>query len=164
MPVIESRTGRQVEDQLRELMEEHERPLYCYVLSFVRDHDLASDCVQDTLLRAYEALRAGKSINRPWLYTVARNRAMDELRQRQRLRTGSEAEERMVEEGVDERLIVRQLTDHLPPVDREVLYLFAVVGFKTNEIAGMLGTSGAAIRQRLYRARNQFRMLYAAEA
>ena len=48
--------------------------------------------------------------------------------------------------------------------DREVLYLFDVAGFKTDEIGAMLGVRGSAVRQRLSRARERFRLLYGAEA
>ena len=52
----------------------------------------------------------------------------------------------------------------LSPQDREVLYLFDVAGFKTEEIGSMLGVRGTAIRQRLSRARERFRLIYGAEA
>jgi RNA polymerase sigma-70 factor (ECF subfamily) len=158
-------TNPQIDIRFRELMTEYERPLYSYVLSLVRDRDLASDCLQDTFVRAYEALRAGKAINRQWLFTVARNRAIDEFRHRRKLRPEGGAVARgAVEESVDQRVIVRQILDRLPALDRDVLYLFTVVGFKTDEIARMAGTSGGAIRQRLYRARSQFRAHYVAES
>jgi len=90
---------------------------------------------------------------------------MDEFRHWRKVRADAEQVDRKtVEEPIDRRLIIQQVMQHLPSLDRDVLYLFAVLGFKTDEIASMLGTTGAAIRQRLYRARFQFRALYAAEA
>jgi DNA-directed RNA polymerase specialized sigma24 family protein len=44
-----------------------------------------------------------------------------------------------------------------------VLYLFGVAGFKTDEIASLLGVRGSTVRQRMYRARERFRNLYGAE-
>jgi DNA-directed RNA polymerase specialized sigma24 family protein len=38
-----------------------------------------------------------------------------------------------------------------------VLYLLAVDGFRTMHVAAILGTSAAAVRQRLRRARARFR-------
>jgi RNA polymerase sigma factor (sigma-70 family) len=57
--------------------------------------------------------------------------------------------------------MVEQLLSRLAPLDREVLYLFAVAGFKTDEIGAILGVRGAAVRQRLYRARERVRELWA---
>jgi RNA polymerase sigma-70 factor (ECF subfamily) len=153
------------EDQLVRLMEEHERPIYTFLLALLQDADLALDCAQDTFLRAYEHVRKGKPVNTAWLYTVARNRAMDEFRRRKRVQPDLDALEEMpVREATDRTLMVRQVLEHLSPADREVLYLFDVAGFKTDEIGAMLGVRGSAIRQRLSRARERFRVLYGAEA
>ena len=55
------------------------------------------------------------------------------------------------------------LLDRLPPMDREVLYLFEIAGFKTGEIGAMLGIRRSAVRQHLMRARQRFRALYSGE-
>lgn len=146
---------------LTDLMLELEGPLYSFIVSVVHDRDVALDCLQDTFLRAYDALRAGKSINAAWLFTVARNRSIDEFRRNRRLQHDSAALERVpVRDSRDESLVVQAVLDRLPPLDRQVLYLFVVAGFKTDEIGDIMGMTGAAIRQRLYRARERFRTLY----
>ena len=122
----------QVEDQLVLLMNEHERPIYKFLLNLRRDADLALDCAQDTFLRAYENLRKGRPVNAPWLYKVARNRAMDEFRQRKRLLPETEKlQQTPVHESTDQVLAVQSILDQLSPADREVLYLFDVAGFHT---------------------------------
>ena len=154
----------QVENQLVLLMNEHERPIYNFLLNLLRDADLALDCAQDTFLRAYENLRKGRPVNAPWLYKVARNRAMDEFRQRKRLLPETEKlQQTPVHESTDQVLAVQSILDQLSPADREVLYLFDVAGFHTEEIGRMLGVRGTAIRQRLSRARQRFRALYGTE-
>jgi RNA polymerase sigma factor (sigma-70 family) len=155
---------RLVEDQLVGLMTQHEQPIYNFLLVLVRDVDIALDCTQDTFLRAYENLRKGKPVNSSWLYTVARNRAMDEFRRKRRLQSDPEILDAIpVHEPTDQVLAVQSVLANLSPVDREVLYLFDVAGFKTDEIGAMLGVRGSAIRQRLSRARERFRVLYGAE-
>ena len=152
------------DDRLMYLMEEHDRAIYNFMFGLVRDTDRALDCTQDTFVRAYEHLRKGRAINTAWLYTVARNRAMDEFRRKKRVQTDLDAlEEIPVHHRTDESLAVRQVMDRLSPADREVLYLFDIAGFKTDEIGTMLGVRGTAIRQRLSRARERFRLLYGAE-
>ena len=78
--------GADAEDALACLMDEYERSLLFYCWSLLDDADLALDCVQETFLRAYDALCGGRQINRGWLFTVARSRVMDELRRRNRSR------------------------------------------------------------------------------
>jgi RNA polymerase sigma-70 factor (ECF subfamily) len=150
-----------VDDQLVQLINEHERAIYNFLLALVRDPDVALDCAQDTFFRAYQNLGKGKPVNAPWLYTVARNRAMDEFRRKKRLQPEPEGYELApVHEPTDRNLAVREAFALLSPADREVLYLFDVAGFKTEEIGKMLGARGTAIRQRLSRARERFRQVY----
>jgi RNA polymerase sigma-70 factor (ECF subfamily) len=59
---------------------------------------------------------------------------------------------------------VESVLAQLSPQDREVLYLFDVAGFKTDEIGAMIGVRGTAVRQRLSRARDRFRLLYGDES
>ncbi|GAC1399905.1 MAG: hypothetical protein NVSMB52_13490 [Chloroflexota bacterium] len=154
-----------IENRLVELMSEYERPIYNFLLALLHDSDVALDCAQDTFLRAYENLRRGKPVNSPWLYTVARNRAMDEFRRNKKVQPDLETLENIpVHESTDRSLAVRAVMEQMSPADREVLYLFDIAGFKTDEIGTMLGVRGAAIRQRLSRARERFRVLYGAEA
>jgi RNA polymerase sigma-70 factor (ECF subfamily) len=158
--VPESRHGS--EDQLVRLMNDYERPIFNFLLTIVRDPDVALDCTQDTFLRAYEHLNKGREIKAAWLYTVARNRAMDEFRRKRRTETDIEALEQVPveEQPVEDRLAVEAAIAQLSEGDREVLYLFDVAGFKTDEIGKMLGVRGSAIRQRLSRARTRFRVAY----
>jgi RNA polymerase sigma-70 factor (ECF subfamily) len=147
--------------EFHRLMGEHERSLLRFVRSLLGDADLAGDCVQDTFLRAYESLCRGKQINKQWLWKVARNRAVDEFRQRRRL--GPEIDDLTAvpfDASSETHIMIEQAMDRLPRRYREVLYLFAVAGFTTDEIAGLLNTSGTAVRQRLYRAREAFRRVY----
>ena len=71
---------------------------------------------------------------------------------------------REMDQANDQRLAVQQALEKLSASDREVLYLFDVAGFKTDEIGDMLGVRGAAIRQRLSRARERFRTAYGSQA
>jgi RNA polymerase sigma-70 factor (ECF subfamily) len=150
-----------VEDDLVELMNRYERPLYAYLITMLQDEDVALDCAQDTFMRAFEHLRRGKSVNARWLYTVARNRAMDEFRRTRRIEPDAEALEHiaMTQVGVDETVDVMTAMNKLSHRDREVLYLFEVAGFKTDEIGAMLHIRGSAVRQQLLRARERFRQL-----
>lgn len=153
-----------IEDRLVELMKAYEKPIYNFLVVLLHDNDCALDCAQDCFLRAFQNLAKGRPVNRSWLYTVARNLAMDEFRKRKHVqRDLDELEKIPCGEHMDRVVAVRQVMEQLTPRDREVLYLFDVAGFKTDEIGHMLGARGSAIRQRLCRARERFRALYGAE-
>lgn len=149
------------DESLRRLMDEWEAPVFRFLLSMLRDADIAQDCAQDVFLRAYEALSSGKPVNSSWLFTVARNRAMDEFRRQRRVHADLDTIDReATHDAADRRILVDQVMAQLSPLDREVLYLFAVAGFKTDEIGAILGVRGTAVRQRLYRARERVRELW----
>lgn len=141
------------------LMDRYERKLFTYLITMLRDEDTVMDCVQDTFVRAYDSLRRGSAVNAKWLYTVARNRAMDEFRRDRRLEHDEGTLTRLEWSGpnVDQTLDIQAALERLPAHDREVIYLFEVAGFKTEEMGEMLGISGSAVRQRLLRARERLR-------
>lgn len=153
--------AQDIESALVSLMDRYERKLFTYLMTILRDDDVVIDCVQDTFVRAYEHLRRGRTVNAKWLYTVARNRAMDEFRRDRRLNHDEETFTRLSygPGDIDTALDVRRAMARLPHRDREVLYLFEVAGFKTAEIGDLLGVSGSAVRQRLLRARERLRGL-----
>ena len=73
-------------------------------------------------------------------------------------RTHAEVLEQMPQPPPSDRAdLVRRILARLAPQESEVLYLFEVDGFTTEQIAPILGISGAAVRQRLCRARARFR-------
>jgi RNA polymerase sigma-70 factor, ECF subfamily len=150
---------RRAEEQLTRLMLEHERPLYAFLYSLLSDPSGVHDCLQDTYMRAYLQLRDGGRVETAWLYRVGYNRAMDELRRRWRSKTET-VEAARPGGDIDRRLAIEEALSHLSLLDRQVLFLYGYAGFKTDEIGILLGTSGAAVRQRLYRARDRVRRLY----
>jgi RNA polymerase sigma-70 factor (ECF subfamily) len=163
--VPEAEEECRVDQQLIDLMQAYERPIYNFLLALLHDADVALDCAQDTFLRAYENLRKGKPVTQSWLYTVARNRAMDEFRRNKRIQPeGDVLDQIAVHPTTESRLAIQSVLAQLSPSDREVLYLFDVAGFRTEEIGRMLGARGTAIRQRLSRARQRFRQLYGTES
>jgi RNA polymerase sigma factor (sigma-70 family) len=144
----------------------HRKPLTRYARTLLRrsEHD-AEDVVQDVLIRAHDALRAGDLPDelRPWLYRLTRNRAIDEVR---RKRWGDEAldadavgsgDDREEPEAVLRRKEnVRRLVDDLAdlPVRQRTALLARELDDQTPEqVAAQLGVSVAAAQMLATRAR-----------
>lgn len=73
------------EGDLARLCEEHAAALLAFATRLTQDQHVAEDIVQETLLRAWrhpEALSGEHGSPRAWLFTVARNLAMDHFRRR----------------------------------------------------------------------------------
>jgi RNA polymerase sigma factor (sigma-70 family) len=81
-----AQTGQGNRDAFGALYERHFQGLYDFALRIVRDADLAADVVQSTFVKAWEAAQKQKGVEnvKAWLYTVAHNLAIDELRLRGR--------------------------------------------------------------------------------
>ena len=125
----------------------------------------AEDAVQQSLLRALEAIRADDRELQlgPWLHRIAHNTAIDSLR---RLDSHwEELDERM--DGVEPTHVaverrarfssVVSTMGSLPERQRRALVLRELEGRSYEEIAATLGVSGAGVRQLLNRARNTMR-------
>jgi len=62
----------------------YQKPLFNFLCHFLHDYDLACDVLQDVFLKFYASLptlQTDKPL-KPWLFQVARNRALDELRRK----------------------------------------------------------------------------------
>jgi RNA polymerase sigma factor (sigma-70 family) len=127
--------------------------------------DRAEDAVQQTFVNAHAAIAAGRAGDdlRPWLYRIAHNVAIDQLRQRRA------PEEQLSEElaggDVPEEILTQRerLTDilaaieDLPARQRDALVLRELEGRSYEEIAFALGVGDGAVRQLLNRARHAMR-------
>ncbi len=149
-----------IDDQLVALIDRHETRLYRFLIALLGNTDAAHDCAQDTFVRAYDNLRKGKPVTAAWLYTVARNRAMDEFRHRRRERPDADALDEFPVGGGIDSVVIRDAFAQLSPDDRTVLYLVAIEGRTPDEAAGLLGISSTAARMRVSRARQRLRLLY----
>ena len=69
-----------------QLYERHFSGAHDFAARIVHDRDLAAEVVQNSFVRAWETLREGEPPRRfkAWLYTIARNQSIDELRRRKR--------------------------------------------------------------------------------
>jgi RNA polymerase sigma factor (sigma-70 family) len=149
---------RDSREELIALVGQHEVSLYRYLVAFTGDREVALDCVQDTFTRAYEQLRRGKSVNIQWLYTVGRNRGIDEMRRRKREGADRDALERMEGAPIPEDMVsLQHAFGNLSPDDRAILSLAAIEGLSGEEAAARLGIRPGAVRMRLFRARERFR-------
>jgi len=149
--------------------------IYGFLLRLVSDPDLADDVTQDTFTKAYGAFRTLTREHRilPWLYRIANNAAVDQLRRRRRFSwlrlpsiAGTAEEPRQADEHgrVGDREGLRRALSGLPPENAAALLLHALEGYSYSEIAIIQGCSMTAVRSRIARARVSFRAAYGAEA
>jgi len=148
------------QDELLRLMARYEAPLSTYLSILLRHTQLTQDCLQETFLRAYQQLYRGRSVNVRWLYTVARHCAIDELRHRSRVQYDVDPPDAIAVDGGESPHMIVALLSQLADADRELLYLVDVDDLDAATIGRMLGIRPGAVRARVFRAREKFRLMY----
>ena len=159
----------------------HEQPLYGYLRRLLSSHEVAVEVAQEAFFRAWRNFETLRSYERPeaWLYRVATNLAISQLRRKTPLSfsalaarpraDNAEREELSpgdlfssgldIERGAAERDLIERSLRALPERQRAAL-LLATQGFVAEEIAAALGATSANARKLLSRARERFRSLY----
>lgn len=153
--------------------------LYSYAVVLTRNYLEAEDLVQETYVRAIQAmgrLRAGSSI-KGWLFTILRNIWFNQLRKRRNgpemieIEAGDDVSNQIVEPSKDsydlyvsktEAEQVRAAIQELPGQFREVILLREYEELSYQEIASILNCPIGTVMSRLGRARTKLRTLLAA--
>src|SRR4051812_45595755 len=138
----------------------HRGQLARFLAATVGPHD-AEDCLQETLiaaLRAYPRLRARSNV-RAWLFTIARNKALDEHRARARrpVPVLSVPEAASGGEGGGGDPELWELVRELPPKQRAAVVLRYVNDFSHREVAAVLDCSEDAARRSLHEGLSKLR-------
>lgn len=119
----------------------------------------AEDAVSETIIKYIEKAPAfaDKEHQKAWLIKVASNKCRDMLRADKHRRWVSlEDVVELCRQGRDRDVMYELL--NLPPKYRLAVYLHYVAGYKTAEMAGMLGISPAAARKRLEYGRKMLKL------
>jgi len=153
-------------EQFAELYRSSAADVYAYVASLVRDRATAEDVTSLAFERAYRRralLDLRRGTPRAWLFAIARNAALDELRRRRR--TGAllgdvadVPEDADIDaELAERRLLVRDGLASLDPLDRELILLKFVGRLSNAELGRVLGCSESNAGTRLHRAIGRLR-------
>jgi RNA polymerase sigma-70 factor, ECF subfamily len=153
-------------DLYAELVRRHQRVAFHVAFTLVRDTETAADMVQDALIRAYATLGHCREPGRfrAWLLRAVRNRCLDHLKAaRQRDVPLDEQHHALAAPDVDpldglgHRAAIAQALAALPESLRDAFLLRHVQELEYEEIASLLGTTVAASKMRVSRARDILR-------
>jgi RNA polymerase sigma-70 factor (ECF subfamily) len=146
----------------------YELPVFNYVLRTVADRSLAEDLTQDIFLRVYQGL-PGFSLRcrfTTWLFQIAKNRMLDELRARERRPYAAvsidDAPPIDVVDAPLERVetidAVWRAVAGLNPDLKMAILLRDVVGLSYTEIADALEITLATVKWRIYKGREEVQL------
>ncbi|MDK2855892.1 MAG: polymerase sigma-70 factor, subfamily [Bacillota bacterium] len=163
------------------LVERYQAKIYNLTYRLLGNADDAEELTQEAFCRAFAKLGEfrGEAAFSTWLYRIAHNLCLDELRRRQRRPVLSLSEHEMrryLEEVPGEnpeaaelcvrRAVLGRLQEvlaTLPPDQRTVLVLRDVQDLSYEEIAQIIGCSLGTVKSRLNRARRALRDKLSAE-
>ncbi len=156
-----SREGH--ERAFEEIVRRYRPPLVRFAAAIVPAHR-AEDVVQEALAKAHSSLVAtnGEIKLKPWLYTIVRNRALNDLRDEpahQSLQEDLDGVLQPPEVAVQRSELAGVLArvGRLPPAQREALVRRELEGRSHEEIASAIGVSPGAVRGLIFRARAALR-------
>ncbi len=162
------------------LLDRHKDRVFRYIMLIVRNRDLADDIFQETFVRAIMTIRQGRYTDTgkfcSWLMRIAHNQIVDLYRRERSENTVSNGEYedmdlfndcRLCDENVEDKMIreqvmqdVNRMVDHLPQVQREVVYLRYYQDLSFKEIADLTGVSiNTALGRMRYAVLNMRRMM-----
>ena len=151
------------------LFARYRKPLFSFIFRMIGDFHKAQDIFQETFLRVfYHAQRYDESLRFcPWLYQIARNLCLEEIRRQKSTELVSVDEEaqrqpielsdgRTPDEGLEIAEMEQIMTDallRLSEQQREVFLLLENHELSYEEISQITGLSVSAVKSRLHRAR-----------
>lgn len=150
-----------------ELVRRYQRAAYAVAYSVTGRHEDAEDAAQESFLVALERLEECRSPERfgGWLMTIVRNRSRNLVR-REVLRetdpvplaasSSTPTPERATELSELQELL-REALDALPQVQKEIVLLHDMEGWKHREIADRIGLPSGTVRSHLHFARKALR-------
>ena len=150
------------------LVRRYQSRLFAVAVKMVKECDLASELVQESLFKAYKSLdsHSGGSV-KSWLTRITVNTCLNEIRKRQRLVFSEQSMEGWLTadkssdpahraQAGELRQAVKEQVRQLSPRRQAVLAL-AALGYSYEEMAESLEESVSQVKSELFRARKTLR-------
>ncbi len=172
-------------DAFELLVRRHSPELHRFALRFTNSSLAADDVVQETFIKVYQSAETFDTDRRfkPWLFTIAANKARDWIRQRSRrselpldaqiekdgeagsrsfldLMSADDDDDAREVELEDQRRNVRVILEAMPEMLREVLILAYYHKLPYRDIAEVLGVPLGTVKSRLHSAVGHFGVAY----
>jgi RNA polymerase sigma-70 factor (ECF subfamily) len=127
------------ESALEVLIDRHQTKVYSYIITRIRDQDMANDIFQDVFVKIIQTLKKGRYNEEgkflPWVLRIAHNLVIDQFRREKRMPTVSGSDDYDVFDFVKDEVPnresemiwgqiegdIRKLIEYLPEEQKEVL-------------------------------------------
>ncbi len=129
-------------DALQNIFEILSKPVYLFAFSILRNQQDAEDVLQNTFIKVKNNIEQYKSNTnlKNWILTIAKNFALNEYNRKKRFTEfpNEIAYVQNIEKMLDDKMLLKKAMQKLNLIERQILILYAVQGFKHREIARIL--------------------------
>jgi RNA polymerase sigma-70 factor (ECF subfamily) len=141
------------------LFTEHQHGVFRYLCRLLGQPETARDLTQEVFLRVTRATvpNADAVALRAWTFRIARNLALNHLRDGRRRPVAVELPELARSANQEVRAAVREAIAALADLDRDVFVMRELAGLSYEDIAAACDLTTDAVRARLRRARETLR-------
>lgn len=158
------------------LMNRYQRKLLSFIYHMLRNSHLellVEDLCSETFYKAYRGLHTFREADASfstWLYTIARNTVLSELRKQRSTQVSFNKEQSFIPEALQEATpeymllqrekveLIRKVINQLPDEQRSALILREYDQLDYQEIARILGRTVSSVKSLLFRARANVRI------
>ncbi|MBO8170722.1 MAG: sigma-70 family RNA polymerase sigma factor [Bacillaceae bacterium] len=157
-----------------ELVKRYERKIFAFILHMLSGYQqeaLAEDLCQETFYKAFKSIHSFRDVEATfstWLYTIARNTVLSELRKSKNSEVYIEDTKQMTTASFDQlpeqellrterEQLVRKAIENLPEKQRSALILREYEQMEYKEIAVILNSTVSSVKSLLFRARNSIK-------
>lgn len=159
--ITQAQQGNQ--QAFRQLYEAYHRRIYALCWRMLADKDSAEDVCQEVFVQLWQKIHnfRGESKFSTWLHSVATNIVLNHIRKHKTwIQRIFSIEDQVVEDvsvEMPECSNLDKKIQTLPERARLVFVLFAIEGYRHEEIANMLGMAVGSSKAQYHRARNLLR-------
>ncbi len=125
------------------LYDDLSKPVYFYAFRLCQNREIAEDVMQETFLTVWEKATSFSAQNgRSWIFTIAKNKTLDKLRDRSKRVEWNETEHLSEDSSIETALSDMAFWQRLSPLserERDVVSLRLLSGFTLTEVANELG-------------------------
>ena len=153
------------------LMEKYYRRILNFIYRYLNNREVAEDLTQEVFIKVYHAQHSyqPKAQFRTWIYTIAKNLALNEVKkQRFLIFKDQESLKHFEDENVssahqtlaDQEMVetIRKAIGELPENQRMAMIFYRYENFSYEEIAQTMGLSLQAVKSLLNRAKESLRL------
>ena len=150
--------GSQLNCDVPNLWQEHQKELKNFIFKRVRDRDLTNDISQEVLLKVYNFCKAKSGVKnvRSWLFQIAQNTIIDHHRRQSKISYKNIPDKIQEDENLafqEAGKYIIPMLEFLPEAYAVPLKLADIDGMRQAEIANKLNLSLPATKSRIQRAR-----------